>query len=107
MVSLVNQNKQHARKHTAILQVMTTWRSYIFAPYPRVIWYHIISHKHDTWYHANMIHQYLYFHKIYKRIAAGYLSAVAWNNIQSASFKIADVEIIGKQEIDEYFGCYM
>ena len=54
-----------------------------------------------------MIHQYLYFHKIYKRIAAGYLSAVAWNNIQSASFKIADVEIIGKQEIDEYFGCYM
>ena len=24
MLSLVNQNKQHARKHTAILQVMTT-----------------------------------------------------------------------------------
>ena len=24
MLNLVNQNKQHARKHTAILQVMTT-----------------------------------------------------------------------------------
>ena len=36
MLSLVNQNKQHSRKHTAILQVMTTWGSYIFAPYPKV-----------------------------------------------------------------------
>ena len=36
MLNLLNQNKQHARKHTAILQVMTTWRSYIFATYPKV-----------------------------------------------------------------------
>ena len=41
MLNLVNQNKQHARKHTLILQVMTTWRSYIFATYPKVTWYHI------------------------------------------------------------------
>ena len=33
MLSLVNQNN-HAKKHTAVLQVMTTWRSYIFATYP-------------------------------------------------------------------------
>ena len=36
MLALVNQGKQHARKHTAILQVMTTSRSYIFTT-----WYHI------------------------------------------------------------------
>ena len=36
MLSLVNQNRQNARKHTAILQVMTTSRSYIFATYPKV-----------------------------------------------------------------------
>ena len=36
MLNLLNQNKQHARKHTAILQVMTTWRSYIFVTYPRL-----------------------------------------------------------------------
>ena len=42
MLSLVDQNKQHARNHTAILQVMTTWRSYIFATYPKVTWYDII-----------------------------------------------------------------
>ena len=41
MVSLVNQNKQHARKHAAILQVMTTWRSYIFATYPKATWYRV------------------------------------------------------------------
>ena len=41
MLSLVNQNRQHARKHTAILQVMTTSRSYIFATYPKVTWYQI------------------------------------------------------------------
>ena len=36
MLNLVNQNKQHARKDTAILQVMTTWGSYIFATYAKV-----------------------------------------------------------------------
>ena len=36
MLNLVNQNKQRARKHIAISQVMTTWRSYIFATYPKV-----------------------------------------------------------------------
>ena len=41
MLSLVNQNKQHATKHTAILDVMPTWRSYIFATYPKVTWHHI------------------------------------------------------------------
>ena len=41
MLNLVNQNKQHARNHTAILQVTTTWRNYIFATYPKVTWYHI------------------------------------------------------------------
>ena len=41
MLSLVNQNKQHARKHIAILQVMTTWRSYIFASYPKITSYQI------------------------------------------------------------------
>ena len=40
MLNLVNQNKQHA-KHTAIVQVMTKWRSYIFATYPKVTWYQI------------------------------------------------------------------
>ena len=40
MLNLVNQNKQHA-KHIAILQVMTKWRSYIFATYPKVTWYQI------------------------------------------------------------------
>ena len=40
MLSLVNQNKQHPRKNTAILQVMTAWRSYIFATYLKVTWYH-------------------------------------------------------------------
>ena len=40
MLSLVNQNN-HAKKHTAVLQVMTTWRSYIFATYPWVTWYYI------------------------------------------------------------------
>ena len=42
MLSLVDQNKQDATNHTAILQVMTTWRSYIFATYPKVTWYDII-----------------------------------------------------------------
>ena len=41
MLSLVNQNEQHATKHTAVLEVMTTWRSYIFATYSKVTWYHI------------------------------------------------------------------
>ena len=41
MLNLVNQNKQQARKYTAILQVMTTWRSYIFATNPKVRWHHI------------------------------------------------------------------
>ena len=41
MLNLVNQNKQHARRDTAILQVMTRWRSYIFATYPKVTWYRI------------------------------------------------------------------
>ena len=41
MLNLVNQNKQHARKHTAILQVMNMWRNYIFATYPKVTWYQI------------------------------------------------------------------
>ena len=36
MLHLVNQMKQNARKHAAILQVMTTCRSYIFATYPKV-----------------------------------------------------------------------
>ena len=36
MLNLVNLKKQHARKHAAILQVMTTWRSYIFISYPKV-----------------------------------------------------------------------
>ena len=36
MPNLVNQNKQYARNHTAILQVMTMWRSNIFAAYPKV-----------------------------------------------------------------------
>ena len=36
MLNLVNQNKKHAKRHTAILQVMTMWRSYIFATYPKV-----------------------------------------------------------------------
>ena len=36
MLNSVNQNKQQARKHTAILQVMTTSRSYIFATYAKV-----------------------------------------------------------------------
>ena len=40
MLDLVNQNKK-ARKHAAILQVTTTWRSYIFASYPKVTWCHI------------------------------------------------------------------
>ena len=41
MLSLVNQNKQHARKYTTILKIMTTWRSYIFATNPKVTWYHL------------------------------------------------------------------
>ena len=41
MLNLVDQMKQHARKHAVILQVMTTCRSYIFATYPKVTWYHI------------------------------------------------------------------
>ena len=41
MLNLVNQNKQHPRKHTAILKVKTTWRSYVFAIYPKVTWYHM------------------------------------------------------------------
>ena len=36
ILNLVNQNKEQARKHTAILQVMTTSKSYIFATYPKV-----------------------------------------------------------------------
>ena len=36
MLNLVNQNKQHTRKHTSNLQVMTTCRSYMFATYPKV-----------------------------------------------------------------------
>ena len=41
MLNLVNQNKQHARKRTAILQVMTMWKIFIFATYPKVTQYHI------------------------------------------------------------------
>ena len=41
MLNLVSENKHHARKVTAILQVMTTWSSYIFAPYPKVEQYYI------------------------------------------------------------------
>ena len=41
MLNLINENKKHARKDTAILQVMTTWRSYIFTTYPKVTWYDI------------------------------------------------------------------
>ena len=41
MLNLNNQNKQHRRKHTAILQEMTTWGSYIFATYPTVTKNHI------------------------------------------------------------------
>ena len=41
MLNLVNQNKQHVRKHAAILQVMTTWRTYISDLYPKVTSYHI------------------------------------------------------------------
>ena len=37
MINLVNQNKYHAMKHTAILHVMTTRRSYIFATYPKFV----------------------------------------------------------------------
>ena len=58
MLNLVNQNKQHARKHTAILQVMTTWRSYNFATYQG----YMILHK------SFRINQYLWFHKIYDKI---------------------------------------
>ena len=36
MLNLINENKKHARKDTAILQVMTTWRSYFFTTYPTV-----------------------------------------------------------------------
>ena len=36
MLNLVNQNKQYPKKQIAILQVMTTWRSYIFATYQKV-----------------------------------------------------------------------
>ena len=36
MLNLVNQNKQKARNHIATLEVMTTWRSYIFTTYPKV-----------------------------------------------------------------------
>ena len=35
MLTLVNQNKSHATKHTEILQVMTTRRGYIFATYQK------------------------------------------------------------------------
>ena len=41
MINLVNQNKHHARKCTAILQVTTTLRSYIFVTYPKVPQRHI------------------------------------------------------------------
>ena len=41
MLSLINENKQHSRKQNAILQVMSMWRSHIFATYPKVTWYHI------------------------------------------------------------------
>ena len=41
MKKLVNQNKHHAQKHIAILQLMTTWRSYIFGKYPKVAQCHI------------------------------------------------------------------
>ena len=36
MLNLVNQNKQQARKHIAILQVMTMWRRYSFVIYSKV-----------------------------------------------------------------------
>ena len=39
--NLLNQDKHHARNYTAILQVITTSRSYIFATHPKVTWYHI------------------------------------------------------------------
>ena len=41
MINLDNQNEHHARKHNAVLQVMATWRSYIFATYPNVAQHHI------------------------------------------------------------------
>ena len=41
MINLVNQNKHDAKRHTAILQVMTTWKSYIFVTYPKVEQHHI------------------------------------------------------------------
>ena len=41
ILNLLNQNKQHARKQSTILQAMTKWRSYIFATYSRVTWCHI------------------------------------------------------------------
>ena len=36
MINLVNQNKHHARKYTAILQKMTMWKCYILTTYPKV-----------------------------------------------------------------------
>ena len=36
MLNLVNQNKPPARKHAVILSVITMWRSYNFATYPKV-----------------------------------------------------------------------
>ena len=41
MLNLVNQNKQHIKKHTEILQLMTTQGSYIFATGRKVTWYHV------------------------------------------------------------------
>ena len=41
LLNLVSQNKHHAKKCTAILQVMARWRSYIFATYSKIAQYHI------------------------------------------------------------------
>ena len=49
MLNLVNQNKQHARKHTAILQDLITWRSYVFATHPKVTWHHIKDRYINTY----------------------------------------------------------
>ena len=36
MINLAKQSKHHARKHTAILQLTTTSKSYISSAYPKV-----------------------------------------------------------------------
>ena len=83
MLYLVHQNKQRARKHIAILQIMASYVKKLNFCY--ICEGYRISHKPFG------IHPYLYFHKIFKRIVrtGQNLSAEAWNNSQSASFKIS------------------